>query len=145
MKRVRITFDRPYLVKPVVQATVTFETLEEENPGQEELRIQNYFDQNMRYVVTRVTKEGFEIWFDKPAQQDVRFSWLALAPKNAEEVLSTDMNDAPAPAPEPEPEPIPEPAPEVTPEPEPEVVTEPAPEPTPEPEPVPETPVSNPS
>jgi hypothetical protein len=135
MKRVRITFDRPYLVKPVVQATVTFETLEEENPGQEELRIQNYFDQNMRYVVTRVTKEGFEIWFDKPAQQDVRFSWLALAPKNAEEVLSTDMNDAPAPAPEPEPEPIPEPAPEVTPEPEPEVVTEPAPEPTPEPEP----------
>ncbi|QQR60514.1 hypothetical protein IPH19_03830 [Candidatus Uhrbacteria bacterium] len=131
MKRVRIAFDRPYLVKPVVQATVTFETLEEEDPGQEELRIQSYFDQNMRYVVTRVTKEGFEIWFDKPVQQDVRFSWLALAPKNAEEVLSTDMNDAPVP----EPEPIPEPAPEVTPEPEPEVVTEPAPEPIPEPEP----------
>ena len=92
MKRVKVAFKDPYLVKPVVQATVTFDSLDNEDVAQEEMRIQNYFDQSMRYVVSRVTKEGFEIWFDKPVLQDVTFSWIALAPKNAEAVLSTDMN-----------------------------------------------------
>jgi hypothetical protein len=159
MKRVRIAFEQPYLVKPVVQANVNFETLDDENPGQEELRIQNYFDQNMRYVVTRVTKQGFEIWFDKPVQQDVAFSWFAVAPKNAEAVLSTDLNEVasipsiiepPTTPPvetesEPEPalEPVDEPVDTEVPSEEPvvdEVIA--APEPTPEemvsPEPVPE-------
>ncbi|MCE9585751.1 hypothetical protein K8R04_00320 [Candidatus Uhrbacteria bacterium] len=144
MRRMRITFDRPYVVMPVVQLSVNFKQLEDEELGQEELRIQNYFDQNMRYVVTHVTKEGFDILLDKQAQQDVRFSWIALAPKNAEELISQEIlgatpepapEPAPAPAPEPTPEPVPEPTPEPTPAPEP--APEPAPAPAPEPAPAP--------
>ena len=44
---------------------------------------QSLFNNDIRYVVINKTIDGFSIYLNKPAPEDVTFSWIALAVKGA--------------------------------------------------------------
>ncbi len=74
---VNVTFDKPYETTPVVSATLSFDG---DAPSDW---------QNIRYVVTDKSVNGFTIRMYQPIGQDVKFSWIALAVKDARTAKST--------------------------------------------------------
>lgn len=84
--RVEVKFAREYEVIPLVQATVSVDEL---SPTPNEdienlIRRQDALEQrvlgsNARYVVTKRTTKGFIILLAKSAEEDMTFSWLAVA------------------------------------------------------------------
>ncbi|MDQ5922737.1 MAG: hypothetical protein QG644_445, partial [Patescibacteria group bacterium] len=149
-KEVSVVFDKPYLAQPIVNATITLEDAVNE---------EDVFNNDIRYVVTRKTPEGFTILLNKNATSDIRFSWSAFAVRDASVTFSImpdilppepDSIDSPPADPTPEPTPTPDstgsPQAEPTPLPNPEpdstptgdelppesMPEEPAPEPQPE-------------
>ncbi len=155
---VEVTFDEEYLEPPVVSATIALPAAEE---GREYLNVETenlIFGNDLRYLVSNVSTEGFTIVMDKSMTVDVPFSWIALAVKDPKTFLSEPASGEDSygpvfePTPEPAFEPVPEPViepitesvtepatfeAEPTPGPVPESTLEPAPEPTPEPVPEP--------
>jgi hypothetical protein len=101
---VRINFAEAYLEQPIVQASVTFE--EEVIPADETLEAKlaretalataetNFLSGTTKFVITRKNKEGFTILLNEPATQDLRFSWIALAVKDAktQELMESETN-----------------------------------------------------
>lgn len=91
---------------------------------------------DVRYIVTRRTTRGFVIKLNKPAPEDLKFSWTALAVKEGSVVVNRQslvvgQETSPGPSPGPpaaEASPTPEPTPEPT------VTVESSPSPTPQPE-----------
>jgi hypothetical protein len=92
-REVFITFEREYIEKPVVQATISFKNTTSTVTSTEgvvtttdwsllESRENAVFDQDIRYIVTRVSSTGFVIKLNKNAPFDIEFDWLALAVKN---------------------------------------------------------------
>jgi len=151
-KSVDIVFEREYLEQPVVNANISVEA--SDSISEEEI-----FAQNIQYLVIKKTTKGFTIILNKPAPEDIRFSWIALAVKNPKTFFSLieatpETRPASTPAPEPEATPelmtpnqteqspggateqssgaelTPEPTPEPTPESTPEPTTESTPAPT---------------
>jgi hypothetical protein len=88
-KSVEVTFSNDYLEQPIVNATISLE-----GQGGEDA----IFNNDIRYLVTNKSIHGFTILLNKPAPQDIKFSWMALAVKGAKTWSSIDQN-APAPAP----------------------------------------------
>ncbi len=156
-KSVRVEFEEPYMVTPVVTASMTFEVTD----NIDEVTAEDLFNQNISSLVVQKDETGFTILLNKTAPQNIRFSWIALGVKDATifeslgeglEITTPDSNQdssgnggqsnepdpAPAPAPDSTPDPTPEenPDPQVSPDPEP--TPDPAPEPDPTPEPSPE-------
>ena len=114
-RSVNVTFDREYLDQPIVSATITLEDATSSgSTADTTVGAEAIFVQNVQSVVTRKTTKGFTILIDKPATNNIRFSWIALAVKDAKAFLSEPM-DAPAPAVGPDPisQPVPEPVPVV--------------------------------
>jgi RNase P/RNase MRP subunit p29 len=77
-KKVDITFTTPYLAQPVISADIAFENSDSEDFSQEE----QFFSAGVDYIVTRKSVNGFTILLNKPAPQDIKFSWIALAVKD---------------------------------------------------------------
>lgn len=150
-RRVEVSFDNSYAVEPVVNATISFESGDNIDDGV----ANTFFDTNTQWIIVDKSQDGFTILLNKPAERDIRFSWIALAVKNPKlfeslfEGLIINVPD-PTPTPTPTPDPTPTPNPEVitdptpepdpvpTPTPTPEIVSDPAPTPTPTPTPEPD-------
>jgi hypothetical protein len=82
-KEIAVSFESDYLEKPVVQATISLRatsTNEVDLPVHE--REDQIFNEDIRYIVSRVNSHGFVIILNKPAPFDIEFDWLALAVKN---------------------------------------------------------------
>ncbi len=89
MDHVDVKFSKSYDQTPVVNASITFNPLTptpSETPDAMQKR-QNELEKtlladNIRFVVTNRTISGFSILLDKPAGEDIAFSWLALSVHN---------------------------------------------------------------
>jgi hypothetical protein len=98
---VSIFFDHEYLSDPVVNATVSFEGVgdDETTPEDESLlsdtREASYFAGDYRYIVIGKDTKGFTIRLNKPAEEDIRFSWNSLAIKGARTVISAPTAQPP--------------------------------------------------
>jgi hypothetical protein len=86
--RVRVEFEEEYAYPPIVNASLALETIdnEEVRDAAEELLLVS----EVKYIVTNVTTKGFEIRINQGVFSDVRFSWQALAVKDAKTSLSQD-------------------------------------------------------
>lgn len=74
---VEVQFEKKYKVTPVVTASLSVQQYDdpEVRRAAEDLLLIT----DMKYVVTNVTPEGFEIMMDSKAFSDIPFSWHALA------------------------------------------------------------------
>ncbi len=91
-QKVDIVFENPYIAQPIVTASISFEDniIEptDENPIEQidellsEEDISNFFDEDIKYLVTNKTKNGFSIRINKVSDKDIKFSWVALAVKD---------------------------------------------------------------
>jgi hypothetical protein len=113
-REVDVVFDKPYLAQPIVNATITLE----DNVNEEDV-----FNNDIRYVVTRKSANGFTILLNKNATSDNKFSWTAFAVKSPNISFSLIPTNTPPPAPAPAPVPIPVPTPTPTPNPNPAPLT----------------------
>ena len=73
-KKVRVVFDQEYAVTPVVAGQVTFEATD----NIDEVTATDLFEQDVRYIILGKDETGFTILLNKPAPQNIRFSWVAL-------------------------------------------------------------------
>jgi hypothetical protein len=101
-QRVAVTFTSDYQGQPIVSVTPTNEQsvlLEDGNVSGEtaadiaELEAdfqENFFESDVKYLITNKHKSGFTIVLNKPAQRDLVFSWVALAVNDAETSYSED-------------------------------------------------------
>jgi hypothetical protein len=85
-RSVRVNFDREYLDQPVVNVSLTFD----EGISSEIDKIFN----NVQYAVTEKSSRGFTILLSREANDDMSFSWIALAVKNAKVFESEEKNGA---------------------------------------------------
>ncbi|QQS22955.1 hypothetical protein IPM19_00055 [bacterium] len=97
---VEVKFTREYLAQPIVNASFSFEQ-DADLSGLDEATIaamqaaqvasaQAFLAEGVTYAVTNKSKYGFTIVLNKPATTDVKFSWTALAVRNATTFMSLD-------------------------------------------------------
>jgi hypothetical protein len=91
-KIVTIKFDKDYIETPIVSATIALESASTSDALEESI-----FSSDIRYIVTRKDVHGFTILLNKPAPEDISFSWIALATKNQKLFTSRDEDILPAP------------------------------------------------
>jgi hypothetical protein len=84
-KTVDIIFDRDYIDTPIVSATIALESASTSEALEEEI-----FTNDVRFIVSRKNAHGFTIVLNKPAPNDIGFSWIALAVKNSKLFTSKD-------------------------------------------------------
>ena len=132
-QRVEVIFEKEYAEAPIVSANVTFDKGQNEEANQAlEERI---FAAGYNHLVTRRSTKGFSIVLNKPAEEDITFSWVALAVKNMKTHESGEKNGEEEAIPS-DPTPVPEETPvPATATPELSASPEPTPEPTPSPTP----------
>jgi len=70
------------MTTPIVTANITFEKETDFND-------QEFFDQNIQSLIKDKDQNGFTIVLNKVAPQDINFSWIALAVKDAKIYEST--------------------------------------------------------
>ncbi|MBI4035189.1 MAG: hypothetical protein HY381_02225, partial [Candidatus Chisholmbacteria bacterium] len=137
---VGVVFEKEYVAVPMVNISVTLD-FDENGASAEQIAAQEALEEailqgDVRYIVTRRTTRGFVIKLNKPAPEDLKFSWTALAVKEGSVVVNRQslvvgQETSPGPSPGPpaaEASPTPEPTPEPT------VTVESSPSPTPQPE-----------
>ena len=82
-REVRVTFDNPYVSTPVVSANITFDKEGSDSPTNVSvINTDTFFSQGISFIVKDKDKTGFTIIINKNAQEDINFSWIALAVKN---------------------------------------------------------------
>jgi len=146
---VSISFDQEYLDQPIVNATIAVDSASN-SADLENVILSN----DIRYIVTRKSTQGFTIILNKEAPEDIAFSWIALAVKNPKIFHSAPLTptptatptstptSTPTPLPTPEPSATTTPAPTLTPAPTPDLIPEVTASPTPD---VTPTPISTPT
>lgn len=79
--RVEVKFDQEYAAPPIVNANLSLQHIEdgEVRRETEELLLAS----DVKYIITKVTKEGFEIRVERKADSDIPFAWSAWAVKDA--------------------------------------------------------------
>ena len=77
---VEIQFGKKYKATPVVTASLSVQQYD--NPEVRKAAEDLLLITDLKYVVTNVTPEGFEIMMDSKAFSDIPFSWHALAVKD---------------------------------------------------------------
>ncbi|MDP3685509.1 MAG: hypothetical protein Q8R32_01625, partial [bacterium] len=127
-KQVDVAFAREYAAIPIVQATLAFNEVRLpdgtiEDPTAREQRI---LQAGYSSLVSRRTSRGFSIVLNKPAEEDLAFSWVALAVKDPQTATGSSDGGAPPPPPTPQPTPTATPPP---------LPSEPTPTPSPSPGP----------
>ena len=84
---VTVTFEREYLEKPIINASMaTKDGLESLNDS---ASIQAFFGKDIRFIIGNASTTGFTIFLNKPTDEDVPFNWVALAVKGAKKFEST--------------------------------------------------------
>ncbi|MEK7174162.1 MAG: hypothetical protein AAB759_00695, partial [Patescibacteria group bacterium] len=128
-RKADVVFEKEYLEQPVVNASISSEE-------DSDIFDENILANNINFIITKKTAKGFSIVLNKPAPQDIKFSWITLAVKSAKTFSSkpfgTDLtpsinspqNDNP-----PHPPSVEEPPPQSEPEEAPNNAPEPAPAP----------------
>lgn len=91
-QEVRVAFDNEYLNVPVVSATIT--------ELASDSATSTIFASDIRFVVSSVDTKGFTIRMATSAPQDIRFSWIALAIKDARTILPPTPTPRPTLTPE---------------------------------------------
>ncbi len=83
-KEVVVNFDNEYINQPIVNASLSFDGKVNDSEGDsaQEALIQSLFDQGIQYAIIKKTANGFTIVLNKPAPENIRFSWTAFAVKN---------------------------------------------------------------
>jgi hypothetical protein len=77
-KKIIVTFEREYLEKPIVNATLSFDgEIEDEQDAEA------FFAEDLRFAVANASTTSFTILLNKPAPHDISFNWTALAVKGA--------------------------------------------------------------
>jgi hypothetical protein len=99
---VDIEFSHEYLAQPMVNATISFENSAGSNdPDEQEAKdaaiasTLNFLQAGVSYAVTNKTVKGFTIVLNKPAPEEIRFSWISLAVKNANTFSSIEVDPTP--------------------------------------------------
>ncbi len=97
-----IVFDHQYLSQPAISVVISLEapttstatdfTHSAFATSTEELENRIFAD-DIRYLATNKSVNGFTIKLNKPAPGDIVFSWIALAIKDAKIILSTPLPD----------------------------------------------------
>lgn len=72
-----VEFDHAYDELPVVTATLSLQQYKDSDVRA--LAEEVLFLSDVKYIITNVSKKGFEIMMDKKADSDIPFSWHALA------------------------------------------------------------------
>jgi hypothetical protein len=113
-RSVDVTFEEEYLTQPIVGATITLDRdprLDKEADPEkiekilasQEKRIDELFKDQPQYIVVNKSGKGFTIILKENASEDISFSWIAFAVKDAKTFFSLkggqDLSPA-APAPE---------------------------------------------
>mgnify|MGYP001585353540 CR=1 FL=1 len=78
---VAVTFDQEYNSTPVITASIVLDKVEDD-ALQKQLE-DGVLNGNIGYVITQRTTKGFVVRLNKPASQDINFSWVALSVKDA--------------------------------------------------------------
>jgi hypothetical protein len=86
-KIVTVKFDRDYIETPIVSATIALESASTSDALEEEI-----FSSDIRYIVTRKDIHGFTILLNKPAPEDISFSWIAL-PTKSQKLFTSRLED----------------------------------------------------
>ena len=89
--RVDVVFDRAYISTPVVNTTIAFDKIKNQNGENISFDSKSFFNDDIKSLVIDKDENGFAITINKPAPQDLRFSWIALSvkdPKVFESVIS---------------------------------------------------------
>jgi len=82
---VTVTFTKPYDQAPIINATITFNASDSASinlPTGEAGQVASesaVLSDHVNYIITNRTKNGFTILLGSPAQDDISFSWVALA------------------------------------------------------------------
>ena len=78
---VAVNFDNEYNTTPVVTASIV---LDKVGDGVTQKQLEDgILNGNITYVITQRTTKGFVIRLNKPASEDLSFSWVALSVKDA--------------------------------------------------------------
>jgi hypothetical protein len=101
---VHVPFSKPYDDIPVVNASISLNPLTptpNETADEQQKRLltieKTLLADNIHFVITERTINGFTILLDKPAGEDISFSWLALAVQNPIIFQSTGTSELPTP------------------------------------------------
>jgi len=94
-QEVEISFDREYTDAPIVSATLALE-----DEASAEAAADAIFSNDIRFLVSKKSVHGFTIRLNKAAPEDVSFSWIALAIKNAKLFASREIIESVVPVPE---------------------------------------------
>lgn len=78
-KQVEVKFEKPYQTKPIITANYLFEGEQQEAETKQQMLLEG----NYNFLITKVSDEGFTISLNKPASEDISFSWLATQIKDA--------------------------------------------------------------
>src|SRR6185436_12567621 len=78
-RKVRVTFEEPYAMTPVVTTSMTFESTD----NIDDVTTDDLFAKNLNSIVLEKDTTGFTILLNKNAPHNVRFSWIALGVKDA--------------------------------------------------------------
>lgn len=76
-REVRVIFENEYLEQPVVNTSISL------GSGAHLASAAVIFEGDVRHVITETDAHGFTILLNKPAPDDISFSWIALAVKGA--------------------------------------------------------------
>ncbi len=100
--RIVVTFEKPFTEPPVVSASIVLGEItkspdqsteqREEAQGKREQQI---LADSFTYLVTRRTQKGFIILLNKPASEDITFSWTALYTENNRNNMSQEPSQVP--------------------------------------------------
>lgn len=102
---VAILFDQAYDTQPIVSVSLTNELsslitdaqkdqdLAKDIEAVDQDMAETYFDEDIRYLVTKKSKHGFTILLNKKAPRELEFSWVALSVKGGKTFRSEAAED----------------------------------------------------
>jgi hypothetical protein len=80
--QVDVVFDREYIERPIVNASMASSDGIISSPDTL-LAVQEFFGNDVRFLISNASTTGFTIFINKPTDKDIHFNWIALAVKNA--------------------------------------------------------------
>jgi len=84
--QVKVVFEKEYKETPLV--SVTLSAGQQEDQEMQEAVEELILLSDIRFIVTNVTKSGFEIKINQPASADIPFMWMVVSGKNPNTFLS---------------------------------------------------------
>jgi len=78
--RVKITFDRAYAQSPIINASLSLQQIKDKENREDAGKA--LLNNNVKFIISNVTENGFEIRINQKADSDVPFAWMAIAVKD---------------------------------------------------------------